>query len=143
MIQFYKKQFQWTGGEEHIERVRLRDGSPLERLCTTCCHTPLGFTGATMKSFPFIIMHVELLKYTGVHRFLPLGWRLNVSKIPVSERANFKDAPTTVLSEDVAPSFLIKLLMRMMYGIAMGNNKPDPLVRIDKKFRVLGINAAK
>jgi hypothetical protein len=146
MIQFYKNQFQWTSGVENVERVRLRDDSNIERFCSTCCHTPLGFSGASFDAFPFMVIHSPLLTITSTGAasgFAPIGFRLNVSKVPKDKR-NFKDNLSwTQVAEGVPFAFLMKLMSRFMYGMMVGNNKPDPMTQVEKKARVLGINAPK
>jgi hypothetical protein len=142
MTQFYKKEFQWTSGTECIERVHLREGTQLERICSTCCHTPLGFSSTLRDSFPLITLHTPLLSYSGAARFAPLGWRLNVSNVP-KEKRNFEDDVSTIVSEGVAVSFIMKLMGRWLYGALMGKNKPDPMMEVDKKVKLLGANKEK
>jgi hypothetical protein len=136
MTQFYKNQFQWTSGADCVERFHLRAGTQLERICSTCFHTPLGFSSAQTASFPLITLHTPLLSFSSAARFAPLGWRLNVSHVP-KEKRNFEDDPSTIVSEGVAVSFIMKLMGRWLYGALMGKNKPDPMTEIDKKVTVL------
>jgi len=90
-----------------------------------------------MESFPFIIMHTDLLTCTSKSKFRVIDYRLNVAKASKEDRENFHDASSTAVSEGVAVSFFLRLLKRMVYGIFMGCNKPDPMAQIEKKFRVL------
>lgn len=149
MVQLYKDQFEWICGCEHVERVRLRDDSPLERLCTTCCGTPIGFSSAHLSAFPLFVIHTELLTYTSSSTFRDLRWRLNVARVPKEERTwegetkGGADSPRCVVTEGLAPSFLWKVLSRVAYGMLMGRAQPDPMVKVPAGYTVLGLNVKK
>lgn len=146
MVQLYKNQFQWVCGSEHVERVRLRDDSPLERLCTTCCGTPIGFSSANFDGFPLFVVHTELLSYTSTSTFQKVKWRLNVARVSKEERTwegakdNSSCDPQCVVTEGLAPSFLLRVLSRVVYGMMVGNAQPDPMTQVPPGFTVLGLN---
>lgn len=126
MVQMYKQDIQWMQGCEYLQRIRLRLNAPLERFYTTCCGTPIGFTSATLKIFPFFVVYRDLLVSSNEVDFNPVGYRLNVAKIPIAQRIWRRKQDSAMESEGVSVAFIMKLLTRMMYGIMVGKNEPDP-----------------
>lgn len=141
MVQFYKDQFQWLLGAENLERVRLREDSNLERISTTCCGTPIGFVVGHFYGYPLFAVHHELLSFTTRWNFGELGWRLNVARIPEPER-HWNDTPATscVVSEGIAPSFFLRTLGRVLFGMVTGRGQPDPVAEVAPECKVLGLN---
>jgi hypothetical protein len=108
----------------------MKEGSPLVRFSTSCCHTPIGFSSDAMESFPFFVVYTNLLSFVGGKDFCSRGFRLNIENVPKDKRY-WQDDKSTVVSETVPLSFILRLMSRMMYGLLMGKNKPDPLVCIN------------
>lgn len=145
MVQLFKDQFEWICGCEHVERVRLRNDSPLERLCTSCCGAPIGFSSAFLSAFPLFVVHTELLSYTSTATFRDINWRLNVARVPKEARTwegteNGNDNTQCVVTEGLAPSFLWRALNRVVYGMVTGKARPDPMDKVPAGCTVLGLN---
>jgi hypothetical protein len=136
MVQLYKNQFQFTHGVENVQRVKLRKDAPLERLYATCCGTPIGFTIA--KSVPLFVVYYDLLTFTSATEFVPLGWRFYTSRVPAIKHT-WKGKETAEASENVALSFMFRAASRVMYGMIMGFNRPDPMDAVNEPCEVIGM----
>lgn len=134
MLQFFKDEVKWSNGSEHIQRVNLRPGTPLLRLYASCCNTPLGLTLGAMKSYPMLVFYRDNIQYSTEERFQPMSWRMNVWTVPKEKRT--WDTTCTV-SEHLSGGFIYVTLMRFLYGIAAGRNKPDPLDAISAEVEVV------
>lgn len=155
MVQLYKREFCWDPCDENshsssdigsklLRRVKLHDNSHLERYYASCCGTPIGFSSAGMKSFPLFVVYRDLLSYT-LNEFKPNRWRCSVSHVPVDQRLWLKDStiPKTEDSEKESSSFMMVLMGRVIYGMMMGNNQPDPLTDVPSEVEVLHLNETK
>lgn len=134
MLQFFKDEVKWTRGAEHIQRVNLRPGTPLLRLYASCCNTPLGLTLGAMKAYPMIVLYRDNIKYSSEDRFHPISWRMNVWTMP-NEKRTWDN--TCTVSEHLSGGFVYTTLMRFLYGIAAGRQKPDPLDDIPAEVEVV------
>ncbi len=94
-----------------------------------------------MKTFPLFVVYRDLLSYSSAgHEFKPNRWRTSVAHVQKDKRLWQKETPTTEDAEDTSGSFMMVLMGRVMYGMMMGFNQPDPLDKVPVDVEVLHLN---
>ena len=134
MIQLFKDEVKWVQGAENVRRVNLRRGTPLLRLYASCCNTPLGLTLGALKAYPMLILYRDNIKCSSDEKFSPIRWRMNIWTVPKEKRV--WDQNCTV-SEHLSADFIVTTLLRFLYGVAAGRQRPDPLDAVSATVEVV------
>jgi len=128
MVQIFKQDMTVTSGSQLVRRAQLLPSSPLSRLYTGCCNTPVGLV-PKLSSYPFIICHMELFGEEGAALLGPHSWALFTSRQYGTDEA-LPEALTNngqaVSSRGLGHSFLFRVIFRVLYGLFRGKGKPDP-----------------
>ena len=107
-------------GAENLEFRRLSEGTPLARMFTSCCCTPIGSLFPGMPSAPFFAVFTSLLEPAG--NVLPEAqvWccETDTSKSREALQAEYQVPAANI----VHVSFIISQISRILKGYVLGKN---------------------